>query len=600
MRCRILSIPLLLVIMLGALATSAAAATRYVAVTGSDEGNNDCLSMGSPCRTVQHGIDEAESGDTVSIGSGTFKEELTVDKALTMVGQGPASVLEGDSTVKPAVKLLSDAGLRNLRVRGGNDEEWAAAGVVISGNGITDSFNGVTVEQAPVETDGTNAVSVGYGSALKIEGSTVVGTVPDALMVNGSAEVIDSSISVAAVRRSADAIFASSTATVEVSGSTITNSDVVRDVGAVLMSEGATVTATDSTFTGPLGIWVSPGSASIARDKIEANEVGLLLQEGATAEMRDSLISPTPGGNLTTDALVNPSETPATLTIVGSTLYAEGSGRFLSGPRAVEVGPQEGPVSVRISNSILRAVEPGTAGMPLDIANGAAGATWSITHSDFTTRGFGAGLPEPGSGSNVATVPVFAGQVSGDYRLTDADAPLLAVGDPNQVTPGETDLASEPRAKHGGCNGSLAPDLGAYELIRDEPCPSPPGGEVARGPQSSSAGEGVKSPSRPRITGLKVVKRSKGPILQFTLSVSGRIRVRIVKVIPRGVGKGKKASHRVVATLTDEAHEGPGSIRLGALGSHKLTPGLYRLTILASAGGLRSATRNVAFSLRGD
>lgn len=601
MRCRILAIPLLSMFVLGALVTSAAAATRYVAVTGSDEGNNGCLSMESPCRTVQHGIDMAEGGDVVSIGSGTFKEEIKVDKALTVVGQGPASVLEGESTTKPAVKLLSDAALRNLRVRGGDDEGWAAAGVVISGSGTTASFNGVTVEQTPVETDGTNAVSVGYGSALTIEGSTVMGTVPDALMVNGSAAVIDSSVGVAAVRRSADAIFASSAATVEVAGSTITNSDVVRDVGAALMSEGATVTATDSTFNGPLGIWVSPGSASMTRDKIEANEVGLLLQEGATAEVRDSLISPTPGGKLTTGALVNPSEAPATLTIVGSTLYAEGSGRFLSGPRAVEVGSQEGPVSVRISNSILRTVEPGTAGMPLDIANGATDATWSITHSDYTTRGLGAGLPEPGSGSNVAAVPVFAGQASGDYRLTEADAPLLAVGDPNQVAPGETDLASEPRAKRGGCNGSVAPDLGAYELIRDEPCPSPPpAGEVAGGTHSSSPSESVKSASKPRITGLRVVRRSKGPTLEFTLSVSGQVRVRIVKVIPRGVGKRKKASHRVVATLTDEAQQGPGSIRLVARGSHKLTPGSYRLAIFASAGGLRSATRNVALSLGGD
>ena len=46
---------------------------RYVATTGSDAGN-DCTNQGSPCRTVQHAVDVADSGDTIKVASGTYSD----------------------------------------------------------------------------------------------------------------------------------------------------------------------------------------------------------------------------------------------------------------------------------------------------------------------------------------------------------------------------------------------------------------------------------------------------------------------------------------------------------------------------------------------
>lgn len=52
---------------------NAAGGTRYVATTGSDAAN-DCNSQGSPCATIKYALTQADDGDTVSVGAGTYAE----------------------------------------------------------------------------------------------------------------------------------------------------------------------------------------------------------------------------------------------------------------------------------------------------------------------------------------------------------------------------------------------------------------------------------------------------------------------------------------------------------------------------------------------
>src|SRR4051812_31892253 len=57
-------------------ASAARAATRHVAVTGSDAGN-DCSKEPAPCRTISHGIAAMAAGDTLIIGDGTYTDSVT-------------------------------------------------------------------------------------------------------------------------------------------------------------------------------------------------------------------------------------------------------------------------------------------------------------------------------------------------------------------------------------------------------------------------------------------------------------------------------------------------------------------------------------------
>ncbi len=66
------------------------AATYYVATNGSDSAAG---SVGSPWRTVQYGLNQAATGDTLLIGAGRFAEDLqTVRSGVVVDGQGLASI----------------------------------------------------------------------------------------------------------------------------------------------------------------------------------------------------------------------------------------------------------------------------------------------------------------------------------------------------------------------------------------------------------------------------------------------------------------------------------------------------------------------------
>jgi hypothetical protein len=217
-----------------------------------------------------------------------------------------------------------------------------------------------------------------------------------------------------------------------------------------------------------------------------------------------------------------------------------------------------------------------------------------VTNSAYTTV-FGTGPPPPGSGTNLGIVPVFAGTES--YQLTSADSALLDAGDPAQVMPGETDLAGQPRVLAAACNG--ARDIGAYELPRANSCPSHSPGGVKQASQPTGtvtpAATGHKAAARPTISGLRVKKRRQGAALEFRLSEPATITVTISKAIRHGQGKGKKTSYVSVGKFTADA-SGGGSVialtpRLDTVGG---TPGVYRLTVIATANGLSSEKHTVS------
>jgi hypothetical protein len=302
------------------------------------------------------------------------------------------------------------------------------------------------------------------------------------------------------------------------------------------------------------------------------------------------LIAPPPGGQIGADVLVETESqavTPA-LTIVGSTLYANGPSRY-RGARAILA---YSPIQARIVNTILRAVEGG--GNEFDIET-EGGGTWSVTHSAFTTV-LGSGPPPPGTATNVATVPIFAGQGSGNYQLTGADTALLGAGDPTQVFPGETDLAGQPRVLAAACNG--APDIGAYELVRANSCPPPSlgGGGQTSQPQTPriAAAPEHQAPVRPAISGVRVIERRRGPDLEFRLNEPATVAVTISKAIKRAA-KGKRTSYRSVASFAEDADRGRSVILLTPrLGAVAPTPGVYRLSVIATDDGLRSARHTVS------
>lgn len=139
-------------------------ATRYVAPTGTDTGN-DCLISSSPCATIQHAIDQAFGGETVLIAAGTYSETLTIAKDLTLQGADPTTtIVDGGQNARvirmdfsPAYALT----LRNLSLRNGK-------------GGLLTSSGPLTVENCRIYANDATGEFYDDGGGLYLWGPTTI------------------------------------------------------------------------------------------------------------------------------------------------------------------------------------------------------------------------------------------------------------------------------------------------------------------------------------------------------------------------------------------------------------------------------------------
>lgn len=130
-------------------ASTAEAATLFVAVNGSDTGNG-CTKQSAPCRSLSHGISAMVAGDTLTVGDGTYTEPIT-------------GMPSGTASAYTTIQATND---------------W---GVTIDGSAWTDpnqfgiavvSKHHVTVRGFHVKTDqahGNGSVDTPYSDHVKIQ-----------------------------------------------------------------------------------------------------------------------------------------------------------------------------------------------------------------------------------------------------------------------------------------------------------------------------------------------------------------------------------------------------------------------------------------------
>jgi hypothetical protein len=166
-----------------ALAGGASAATaRFVATTGSDTSptNNPCTNPATPCRTISRALTVSVAGDTINVAAGTYVGALSVTKAVSIVGAGPASsTIDGNQTaaaivtaVAPtATVTISGFTVQNGKSNFGGGIEILEGGVVLNNDVITHN----------TATTTSNAVVGGGGIGL--DGSQFGGASLDATNV---------------------------------------------------------------------------------------------------------------------------------------------------------------------------------------------------------------------------------------------------------------------------------------------------------------------------------------------------------------------------------------------------------------------------------
>jgi nitrous oxidase accessory protein NosD len=183
-------------------ATAAACGTRHVSARrGHDEGPagqpNDCLDGAAPCRTAQHAVDVACAGDEVALRRGVFRENVVINKPLTLAGRGRSTVLRpavsnpnpcetgslcGGAASNVVLVAAHHVTVRDLSVDGDNPD--LKSGVVAGGvdvdarngiitNNLLGSFDDLRVERVRVRNVFLRGIQVGNGGTFAFVGNRV-------------------------------------------------------------------------------------------------------------------------------------------------------------------------------------------------------------------------------------------------------------------------------------------------------------------------------------------------------------------------------------------------------------------------------------------
>jgi hypothetical protein len=631
---RLLALPVALVVVL-ALASPAAAATRFVDDGGNDNGGaNTCLIAALPCKTVGQAVTSAAANDTVQIAPGAYSESVTAPgtKALAFVGPaagpGPAPPGAPDPAVHatitsagtaPALHLQGGGSVTNLRLKGTDGVNVGPALQLGTGMNLGTRTYAVTNVVAIGGINGTAG-----RPALVVTDAVQPGVQIDATVTGGHFSSAGTSNSLDVVTldgANVSGTLASTSIVGTGSGVTNWNGLAVRD--------GAAGTLSTSTISGDIsGVLVSEGDseALVTRSTIRSASFGINVASfsGGTnnaVTVLNSLVVANATGNSAAVGVVEFSGN-ATLLARGSTFVARGPGPEAGIRLACTCSPANA-VTGDLSNSVVRVLDTDSAPTSPDVkvvtSNGAASFTASHSSYDTVTTnpGSGTAIATPaGSGTNLIGDPLFVDPAAGDYALQTGSA-LIERGDPAVVVAGELDAAGAPRSQDIDCDGLAIPDIGAFEHVGAAgPCP-PPGPGV--GVAGAGGGPDTTAPVLDRFTLTNTIFRTaaraaahrpRGTRFRYRLSEDARVRIAIARrAAGRRVGRrcrppsrrlsGRRPCVRYVRMGVLRASGSAGGNKLyfsGRIGRRVLHPGRYRARANATdLAGNRSAARRATF-----
>jgi hypothetical protein len=149
-------------------APARAASIRQVTTTGID--GRDCIA--TPCRTIGYAVSQSVAGDTIAVGAGTFTENITIDRSLTVQGAGVhATILDGGAAGRTVTVTSSvTAVLQKLSIQNGKATD-AGGGVLVNGASVTLSSCKISANQVVGNAFG-GGIAVLSGS-LTVKGCTI-------------------------------------------------------------------------------------------------------------------------------------------------------------------------------------------------------------------------------------------------------------------------------------------------------------------------------------------------------------------------------------------------------------------------------------------
>ncbi|HLI50516.1 MAG TPA: right-handed parallel beta-helix repeat-containing protein [Thermomicrobiaceae bacterium] len=249
--------------------TALASGTTYYVNASTGSAGNDCLSAGSPCKTIQSAIDKASSGDTIVVAAGTYTENVTVNKSLTIDGAqagvdartrstGSESTVDGNGGPNFTV-TASNVTIDGFTLLGPSNQGSAA--IVMQG-----TYSGETIQNNIIQNPGRAASFETSDTVFRQNHVHGVGSPGDGFQENStnvSNVTLADNLFDGAANSNADITIISSSAMstgIVVSGNQSVNSDTLI---ALFYTNGAQITDNVITGAGGSAIYIGGGSTNI-------------------------------------------------------------------------------------------------------------------------------------------------------------------------------------------------------------------------------------------------------------------------------------------------------------------------------------------------
>ncbi|MCS6804523.1 MAG: pectinesterase family protein, partial [Blastocatellia bacterium] len=228
-----------------------AATNRFVATTGNDA-SNDCSNSATPCRTIQHAIAQATAGDTIQVAAGTYMENVTVSKNVTIQGAGAGlTIVDGNASGRVFLFNGVTATLERLTITNGHAAD-SGGPLTGQGGGIRNQASHLTLTNCTVSGNSADLFGGGIynSSVLTVINSTVLDNSADdsggGIFNTHTLTVTNSTLSSNSASFNGGGIFDSG-GRVEITNSTVAHNSA-DDFGGGIANSGE-LTVTNSTLS---------------------------------------------------------------------------------------------------------------------------------------------------------------------------------------------------------------------------------------------------------------------------------------------------------------------------------------------------------------
>lgn len=112
--------------------------------------------------TIQEAINQANPGDTIQVSSGTYQENLFINKTLTLIGEDKNNtILEGSGCGNAVIQAnLTTVNISGFTIKGGSNGIWLekCSGSVINGNNVNATDRSIWLHYSHNNTVSDNTV----------------------------------------------------------------------------------------------------------------------------------------------------------------------------------------------------------------------------------------------------------------------------------------------------------------------------------------------------------------------------------------------------------------------------------------------------------